>query len=224
MDNRLNNKEHLNHITNHVCSYRCVSWTAIFMGALVAIAFSFILNLLCLGIGISAFPTTSDGQLVFAISGFIGLVICAILAMFPAGYVAGKLGRIYCLKRKAGELHGLGAWTIALIISILLGASVGNFVNQSTYIITRKPVDIRLTNLNNDKVYTVKQNNENAPPIKVEIDPDKAADATAMATFATFFIFFVGLLAACFGGRCAMMCKKEELEKSHYHCEQCNKI
>jgi hypothetical protein len=46
-----------------------------------------------LGIGISAFLTTEHGQLTFAIDGFLGLTLCSILAMLPAGYIAGKLAR-----------------------------------------------------------------------------------------------------------------------------------
>jgi hypothetical protein len=117
-------------------------------------------------------------------------------------------------------LHGISAWTIALIVSILLCASLAQFINQSSYVVTRKPVDIRLTYLNNDNVYRLKQGEATAVT-EVEINPEKAADAAAMATFSMFFIFIIGLLAAAFGGRIAMMCAREELEKGH-HCEKCN--
>ncbi len=222
METTIRNNEHLDPTHSHVCNNRCISWSAVFMGALVAIAFSFLLNLLCLGIGISAFPSTENGQLTFAVGGFVALVICSILAMFPAGYVAGKLGRTHCTKPKAGECYGLAAWTIALIVSILLGASMGNFVKQATYAVTRKPVEIRLANLNNDQVFVTNQNRNTNEPVKVDIDPDKAADATAMAIFATFAIFFIGMLAACFGGRCGMMCHQRELENCNTtdHCHK----
>jgi hypothetical protein len=212
------NQAHLDHINNHVCISKCISWTAVFTGALVGVAFSFLLNLLSLGIGISAFPATKEGQLVFAVSGFIVLTIFAILAMFPAGYVAGKLASPVCLKRKTGELHGLVAWTVAIIISVLLGSSLEKFVSQTAYVVTRQPVEVRLLDITTDNTTRLVHADYNALP-KVVIAPDKAADAAAMATFATFFIFFIGMLAACFGGRCAMMCRMNELE----HCHHCNK-
>lgn len=84
-----------------------------------------------------------------------------------------------------------------------------------------KPI-IRIANLYNNDTYRVQHTDTNAVA-KVVIDPDKAADATAMATFATFFIFFIGMLAACFGGRCAMMCAKHEAEQGQ-HCKLCNKV
>ncbi len=216
MNSSMMDKEHLKHIQDHICTHRCISWSAVIMGALVAIAFSFLLNLLCLGIGVSAFPTTTNGQIVFAVSGFVVLIICSILAMFPAGFVAGKLSGKCCLKRRAGEIHGIGAWTVALIVSVLMGASVGKFVNQASYMVTRQPVEIKLTNLSSNQVYTTTQRADNT---EVKVDPDKAADAAAMALFATFFIFFIGMLSAAFGGRCGIMCNRKEL--AHEHCEKC---
>lgn len=211
------NSNHIEHIKAHMCTARCFSWTAIFLGAITAISLSFLLNLLSLAIGLSAFPTSSDGQITFAVGGFIGLLICAVLAMFPAGYVAGFLGRANCLRRKSGELYGLAAWGLALILTMLLASSVGQFVSQATYLVNRQPVAVRLNEVNDNALYKV---NQKTTGVTVEVDNDKAKQATSLAILATFLIFFMGFIAACFGGRLGMMCKRK-LMLNEAHCCQC---
>lgn len=195
--------------SHHDCSHRCVSWTAIFMGALVAMSFGFLLNLLCLGIGLSVYSPDADHQMVFAVSGFVGLVVCAFLTMVPAGFVAGKLGGAHCTKKRAGELYGIATWAIAFIITVLLASSVTNFVNQTGYLVYRNSIDLRVTELaHGDLVHVQPANNQNNNKTVVQIDPDKAAQATSLATFATFFIYFMGLVASCLGGRMAVICNR----------------
>lgn len=195
--------------THHDCSHRCVSWSAIFMGALVAISFGFILNMLCLAIGFSVYSSGTDNQTAFAVGGFIGLVVCAFLTMLPAGFVAGKLGGAHCTKKRAGELYGIATWGVSFIIAVLLASSVSNFVNQTGYLVYRNSIDLRVTELPRGEAVNVQRSNQNGNNrAVVQVDPDKAAELSALATFATFFIYFMGLVAACLGGRMAVVCNR----------------
>ena len=107
-----------------------LSWTAIFAGAFVGVGASFLLNLLCVGIGLSAFSATEDGATVLAIGGFVGLVISAFISMFAAVWVAGYIGRPLSSNRHLGELYGFITWSVALILTILLASHVGKFVTD----------------------------------------------------------------------------------------------
>ena len=208
------NQEHREHIKSHFCNVRCISWSAIVIGAIVAVSFSFLLNLFALAVGLSAFPTTSDGQTTFAVWGFVGLIVLAIIAMFPAGYVAGVLGRSHCMKRKMGELYGVAAWGLALILTIFLASSLSQFVRQSSYLVNRQAISIKVNNMNTDDVYKVDKTPQETT---VQVNSEKATEAAGLATFATFFVFFIGFLAACFGGRCGMICKKQDPNCIHCH-------
>jgi hypothetical protein len=179
-----------------------------------------------LGIGISAFPESSAGQTAFAVGRFIGLTICSFLAMFPAGYIAAKLGRAYCLTLRTGELYGIAAWGVGLIVTILLGSWISNFISQSRYVVGRQSINIRMVELNNSDTYlthqTASRNTNGGTTTKVQVDPDRAAQVAGMLTFATFFILFFGLISTCFCGRCAMMCGKKEISNKT-HCLECHK-
>lgn len=217
--NSTSNPNHIDHIKSHFCTIGCVSWSAIIIGAIIAISFSFLLNMLSLAIGLTAFPTSSSGQTTFAVWSFVGLVIFAILAMFPAGYVAGLLGRSRCLKRKMGELYGLSAWGLALIVTMFLASSISQFVSQSSYLVNRQSINIKVTDVNTGEMYKVNKAPNGTPTVNV--DAEKATETAGIATFATFFIFFIGLLSACFGGRCGMICKRKAI-LNNAHCCQCH--
>jgi hypothetical protein len=77
--------------------------------------------------------------------------------------------------------------------------------------VNRQAINLRVVDLSHNDTYRIQggaRTDAGKPVTTVQVDPDKAAQAMAMATFATFFISFMGLLAACLGGRCAMMCRK----------------
>lgn len=209
--------EHREHIRAHVCTVKCVSWSAIVMGAIIAISLSFLLNLLALAVGFSAFPAGANGQIAFGVGGFIGLVVCSFLAMFPAGWIAGYLGRSHCLRRKTGELYGLATWGLAGIISMALASSVGGFLAQSNYLVARNDMPMKFATATNAMVYE--------PAKKVEAAADLSTthvDTTTlgMVTFVTFFVFFIGAIAACFGGKLGMTYRRGTMMANHlcHHC------
>lgn len=213
--------EHREHLKMHFCSARCISFSAIVMGAIAAISLSFLLNLLSLAIGFSAFPTTSDGQTAFAVSGFVGLVVCAILAMYPAGWIAGYLGRGLCMRKKMGELYGLGAWGLSLIVTIMLATYAGQFITQSTYLVNRNATLVNLTSAAN-KVVAEPTKKIEAAANMTPANPETGT-TLGMVTFVSFFVFFIGFLAACFGGRMGMMHNRRALlARGGDYCEHCN--
>jgi len=64
---------------SHCCCpphvYKRISWTAIFVGAIVAVGLSFLLNLFGIAIGLSAFTLSTDGASVLAVGGLVGMII-----------------------------------------------------------------------------------------------------------------------------------------------------
>ena len=83
----------------HYCNlhpFKRISWTAIFVGAIVGMGLSFLLNLFGIAIGLSAFIVGSDDVIILAVGGIIGIMIGLIVSMLAAGYAAGYLSRFYC--------------------------------------------------------------------------------------------------------------------------------
>lgn len=211
---------HQEHIKSHVCTAGCISWTAIVLGALTAVSLSFILNLLALAIGLTAFPTGENGVAAFAVTGFVGLAVISIVVMFTAGWVAGVLGRGNCLRRKMGELYGIGTWCLALILYILLASSVGQFFSQTNYLINRNVVAVKLTeDVSKGTIEPTKKAVAAVQTLKVH--PETAAISLGIGTFVTFFLFFIGFLSCCFGGRVGMTYRRKSVLNSNYcpHCK-----
>jgi hypothetical protein len=199
------NQEHY-----HACNMRCISWSALIFGGLIAISLSFLFNLFSLAVGLSAFPATPEGKTEFAAAGFIGLVIISIITMFFSGWVAGSLGRGHCQKRCMGELYGFGAWSLALVATIFLATNAGQFLNQKSYVVDRNFSSFQLANeiTKNVNEATDLSQHTTSPGAK------NAATTLGITSFATFFILFIGALSATFGGRigmrhriCARSCK-----------------
>ena len=74
------------HPTYHSCLYKRMSWTAIFVGALIGTGLGFLLHLFGIAIGLSAFSLTPDGATAVAIGGIVGMLIGVIASMLAAGY------------------------------------------------------------------------------------------------------------------------------------------
>jgi hypothetical protein len=200
----------------HLCSMRCVSWPAIIFGSLVAVSLGFLFNIFSISVGLSAFPVTPEGKTEFAVWGFVGLVIIAIFTMFASGWISGFLARSYCYKRSMGELYGFGAWALALVVTMFLASQVNPFLSQKSYLVGRNLTTLQLTNqiTNNTNEATNLSQQPTSPETK------EAATALGIASFATFFILFIGALSASFGGRLGIKYRKYERVD---HCPTCNK-
>jgi hypothetical protein len=192
------------HTHTHPGSMACLSWTAIIFGSLVAISLSFLFNIFSLSIGLTAFPVTPEGKTQFAAWGYAWLIIISIVTMFVSGWVSGYLARPYCYKRCMGELHGFGAWALALVATMFLASQVGLFMNQKTYMIDRNLSPLQITNQITNNVNQATKLSKQPTAAETE----KAATALGIASFATFFILFIGALSASFGGRVGIKYKK----------------
>lgn len=110
--------------------FKRLSWTAIFIGAIVGIGLSFLLGLFGAAIGLSMFSMGANGDITLAVGGLIGIAICIIVSMLAAGYTAGYLGRLYCPRRNLGILYGFSAWTVALMLSAILTTHMSAYLSS----------------------------------------------------------------------------------------------
>lgn len=108
--------------------FKRISWTAIFIGAIVGIGLSFLLGLFGAAIGLSIFSMGANGVITLAVGGLIGIAICIIVSMLAAGYTAGYLGRLYCPRHNLGILYGFSAWTVALMLSAILTTHMSSYL------------------------------------------------------------------------------------------------
>lgn len=192
-----------------VAPVRQVCWTAIFVGALVAVGLGFLLNLFGLAIGLSTFIPNKDGAVVLAIGGLLGVMIGIVVAMVTAGFAAGYLGRGCCTRRHLGIVYGFTTWTIALLISAVVTAHVGNYVSSYSSNISRS-VFVVQNNQNNVEAVTV----ETAPAANDSQQQALQVTATpatlAWSTFIVFLLFFIGAISCCFGACWGMTCRRVE--------------
>lgn len=191
------------HVCNHV-GYKCVSWTAIIVGAIVGIGLSFLLNLFSVAIGLSVFSISTEGLVTLAVGGFIGLLIGGIISMFLSGFTAGYIARPYCSTRNLGLLYGFATWSLALILTVLLTSHVGQYISSYSNFISN-PATIIITT------------NESAPAVKasnsvqtIAVNAEKATNTFGIGAFIVFCLFFIGAISSCFGAACGISCRERE--------------
>ncbi len=111
---------------------RAVSWSAIFAGAVVAVATGLILTLLAAGFGLAlGFPGLSTQASLQAFTPELGATAMAIQVICGglAGYLAGRLRTVW-LHSHGDEAHfrdtahGLIAWALATVAAVVLAATV----------------------------------------------------------------------------------------------------
>lgn len=112
---------------------RHLQWTPVVLGALAATALSFIMVTFgaTVGLGVtSTAPTWRDASAALWILSGIYLVIQAVLSFGFGGYIAGRI-RTSIVATPADEaeqldgLHGLGAWSLAVVMGAILAALIG---------------------------------------------------------------------------------------------------
>lgn len=161
-----------------------VSWSAVIAGALVAFSLSALFNLLNAGLGLVAFPESFHSLSVSA-GGYIWLLICSIILMFIAGWVAGKIGKRYCAA-VFGVLHGFLAWSLALLLAVFIAGHFARVGAEAA-----------------DRVQAVSDSRVDAERILDRRDgvrAEQAADVAGTASIGLFCLFLVGAAAACVGG------------------------
>lgn len=195
------------------CSYpmhlfKRISWTAIFVGALVAIGLGFLLNLFGIAIGLTAFTLEKDGALVLAAGGLIGILIGAIVSMLAAGYTAGYLGRFHCPQRNFGILYGFTTWSLAIVLSAGIGAQISSYVTSYSNTISHS-VLVTTQEKSHPSEASTPSVNTNQKVNKMS-EETVLANNLAYAASSVFTIFFVGALASCFGACWGMSCKRDD--------------
>lgn len=194
---------------------KCISWTAIFIGAFVAIGLNFLLYLFTAGLGLSAFSTSATGLVSLAVGGFIWLILCAYFSMLFAGWVAGMLARPYFVKRGLGVLHGFSAWCVALIIGMILASHLSMFASAGTpyvYVMSGSLPTVQTTS--DESAPIVSSTPSGTKTSKVTVNPTKATNALGIGILASFFIFLVGALGSCVGGYLGIQPKGHYVNKT----------
>ena len=133
--------------------------------------------------------------------------------MFVAGTAAGYLGRSYCIKRNLGVIYGFTTWCLALILTALLTSNLGHFISNYSTLITNPTAIIVTQDRNMPAMSQSTHGNTNI----VTVNTQKATNDLGATSFLMFVLFFIGALAACFGGHYGMVCNEVFCKRS------CNK-
>ena len=191
--------------TNKECCIDCVSWTSIIAGALVAVGIGFIFDLFGLAIGLKAYTNSPEGHKVLMASGFFGIVVCVMVTMFIGGWVSGFLGRGTCTNKRFGILYGFLTWCVALLISVFITTSAGEFVNLQRNSLAYSEIiskfDVRITNALKNTIQSTDQEH-NKTVAKSE------TDFVAKTLFLTFILFLAGAIMGAYGGYRGLRGKK----------------
>lgn len=117
-----------------------LQWTPIVAGALTATAVSSILVTFAVAVGLgvsSAAPTWRDASVALWLLSGIYLILQGLISFGSGGYVAGRTrapiagADVEDVERRDG-LHGVAAWALAVVLSVLLTAFVGVAANRPT--------------------------------------------------------------------------------------------
>ncbi len=206
---------------------RCFSWSAVFVGALVAIGIGFLLNMFSVAIGLTAIAH-SDSTATLVIGGFVGMIIIAIVSMGLGGWVAGHLGASkvchddgVAKKCNHGCLYGFTTWCVALVFAIFLSGHMGSFMAASTAMLTG-PIAVQSVAVsgveNTAPTHVMVKKSEGSTSVTADVNTGDAANVFALTSFLAFFLFFIGALAAAIAGHCAYACccKKCVVDKKEY--------
>ncbi|MDP3559900.1 MAG: hypothetical protein Q8R79_06110 [Legionellaceae bacterium] len=188
--------------------FKRISWTAIFVGALVGVGLGFLLHLFSISIGLSVVSINKEGSMALAIGGFIGVLIAVIASMVVAGYAAGYLGRNYCPRRNLGILYGFTTWSVALLLSAAVMTHVNHYVSEYTHTIAGSSMVVSLDEHGVSAVTTPTTHsvskNQAITPVVI------SHGNLACGAFLIFVLFFVGAVSTCFGACWAMTCQRED--------------
>ena len=100
------------------CSLPTLCWGAIIGGAVAAIGIHLLLAALGVGAGLAAFaPMTAANPVAnFSMGAAIVWSLCALVALWFGGFVAGRFSH----SLHSGFVHGILVWSLTMIITLLL--------------------------------------------------------------------------------------------------------
>lgn len=194
-------------VTTNNC-FKRICWSSIISGALVALGLNFLLGLFGVAIGISTFTLTTDGAIVLAVGGLLGISLGLVATMLASGYTAGYLGRMYAPQRNLGILYGFLTWSLAIILSALLVGHINNYATTFSNVTSRSVFVVPSEKTNTSEPVTVEtlpsSMDENHKTIKVTA----TATSMALSAFTLFGLFALGALASCVGALWGMNCRR----------------
>src|SRR5437762_4551238 len=118
----------------HIGASSCLGWTPAIAGALIATVLSAVLIAFgtAIGLGVaSSAPTWRDASVALWLLSGIYLILVSLVGFGLGGYLAGRL-RTTMPAADAGDIeyrdgvHGLAAWAIAVVMTVLITALVGS--------------------------------------------------------------------------------------------------
>lgn len=206
--------------------HKHLSWSGIIAGAFFAVGLTFLFNLLTTGLGLSLFTRNEHGMAVLTVAGLIWLVLGVYFIFFFAGWATGKIAasNLACTDGStkhcgSGMLHGFLAWTLYLIVTLLILSHIGEATSMKFY-------KTSFTSIGSDvDTTTTKIESDTKVSQGAVLENEKAGNLTTRdinklgwATLITFFIFALGALGACIGACCgASHCQRKDEENLHKH-------
>jgi hypothetical protein len=165
-----------------------ISWTAILAGAIVGFGLNFLLNFLGLALGLSIFTEKIHHTLAVSMSGSIAFILVAVISMFSAGWVAGRLTQHSLMRKTWGIVYGFISWSILLIMTVILITNMIQFSYFHTSFTSKELTGIRITN--QQPMLTEAQS----------VNADIKNKTITLNAQITFLIFLLGASSSCIGG------------------------
>ncbi len=187
--------------------FKRICWSAVFVGAVVAVGLSFLFNLFAIAIGLTAFTMDKNGAMGFALGGGVSIFIIVVISMMAAGYAAGYLGRYYTPKRNLGILYGFTTWTVAIMLSAAVIGHVTNYTAVYSHDIGNTSYKMHQENNYSDS------RSSNTKETTVSISTQQVSllkDSMATGAFLIFGLFFIGAIATCVGATYGMSCRRDD--------------
>jgi hypothetical protein len=116
-------------------------WSAIAAGLVVALAAWLTLQLLGVGVGLTAVDVDADGSLRGAgIGAGVWSVIAPLIALFIGGYVAAHMSNTW--NRAGGAVHGLVLWALTTVVGAFLVMRAVGAIADTTAAAASSAVDV----------------------------------------------------------------------------------
>lgn len=112
-----------------------VRWNAIFAGIFIATAIGALLNMLGLGIGLTALTLDADTLTALSTGSVIWWTLSGMIAMFIGGWVTVRLSNIS--NTQDSVLNALTTWSLSTVLGLLLvGSTAGAVISGSAELIS----------------------------------------------------------------------------------------
>ncbi len=197
-------------------AYPLVTWGSTFLGAVVALVTSFMLNVLGAALGVAAVALVPSTQSA-AISGVIGMLWVALANLVALGFGAWVAGRSTANPdHHGGTLQGIAVWAVTSVAILLIAGSALSGLGHAAMQTAQLGMTGAGGAMSGANPGQAEVGGMTAPPpgpgqgdaaapqqdaAALQSAAVKTAAATASAAFGTFLAMVLGLVAAIFGAR-----------------------